>query len=84
MVRKAVVERTFTGHGIGYSAGEYAVVFLDSLTSDYVKQLRNRADWVIRRFQDLPDVELAAYMKSRWTQWGAEFVNAALVDEADE
>jgi len=84
MVKKAVVERTFTGHGIGFSAGEYAVVFLDSLTSGYVKQLRDRADWVIRRFQDLPDAALAAYMKARWTQWGAEFVNAALVDEADE
>jgi len=84
MLRKAVVERTFAGHGIGYSAGEYAVVFLDSLTTEYAKQLRVRASWVIQRFQDLSDNDLAAYMKARWTQWGAEFVNAALDDEADE
>jgi hypothetical protein len=84
MIRKAVVERTFTSNGIGYSAGEYAVVFLDSLSTDYVKKLRSRADWVVRRFQELPDPELAAYMKARWSQWGAEFINAAFMEGADE
>ncbi len=84
MVQKAVVERTFAGPGIGYSAGEYAVMFLGTLTSDYVKQLRARASWVIQRFQVLSDNDLTTFMRARWAHWGAEFVDAALQDEGEE
>jgi hypothetical protein len=80
MVRKVVVEKTFTGHGIGYKAGEYAFVFLDTLTTDYAKLLRERAEWVVGKFQSMDDIELGEYMRERWSKWGAEFVNESLFD----
>lgn len=84
MLTKLVVERTFSHHGIVFVAGEYAVTFLGALTSSYVAQLRDRAQWVIDRFQTMPDAELGTYMRERWSEWGAEFVRTALLEEAEE
>lgn len=84
MTCRKVIERTYTGLGIGYVAGEYAVMFVDALTSGYVRQLRERAAWVVGTFQEMPDVELDRFMKERWSQWGAEFVREALLGGADE
>jgi hypothetical protein len=80
MIRKMVVEKTFTGHGIGYKAGEYAFEFIDSLTTDYAMKLKSRAEWVIDRFKDVSDIELSEFMWSRWTKWGAEFVKESLFE----
>lgn len=82
MVHRGVIERAFTQHGIAYVAGEYAVLFLNSLSSEYASQLRNRAAWVVERFAGLSDEELTAYIKVHLSQWGAEFVRAALTDES--
>lgn len=78
MTRKHVIETVFSERGIEYVAGEYAVLFLDSLVSNYVMKLRERAEWVIRRFQGLTDRELSEFMQSRWSLWGAEFVKESL------
>ena len=84
MARRMVVEPTFTEQGIAYVAGEYAVVFLDSLTTDYARKLRERAEWVVSRFQGVPDQELSEYMRARWSQWGTEFVRESLFHEAEQ
>ena len=84
MVHRGVIERAFTQHGIGYVAGEYAVLFLNSLSSDYTSQLRDRAAWVVNRFAGLSDEELTAYIKAHLSQWGAEFLRTALTDESKE
>jgi hypothetical protein len=84
MAQRMVVERIFTGGGVGYMAGEYAVVFLDSLTTEYVTKLRERAAWVASRFEKMTDEELGSYMRTKWSQWGSEFVHEALLDEANE
>lgn len=84
MIRRGVIERAFTQHGIGYVAGEYAVLFLNSLSSEYTNQLRDRATWVVNRFSGMSDGELTTYIKSHLSQWGAEFVRTALTDESQE
>lgn len=84
MVHRGVIERAFTQNGIGYVAGEYAVLFLNSLSSEYANQLRDRAAWVVHRFAGLSDEELTAYIKAHLSQWGAEFVRTALTDESQE
>ena len=80
MIRKRVIEQTFTGHGIGYKAGEYAIVLLDSLTTKYATQLRNRAEWVVERFHGVNDIDLSEYMIRHWSRWGAEFVRESLFE----
>lgn len=84
MVHRGVIERAFTQQGIGYVAGEYAVLFLNSLSSEYACQLRDRAAWVVKRFAGLSDEELTAYIKAHLSQWGAEFMRTALTDESQE
>jgi hypothetical protein len=83
MGRRLVVEKMFTGSGIMYGAGEYAILFMDALTSEYAVQLKERAEWVVGRFQGMTDSELADYMRTRWSQWGAEFVWNSLLDSAE-
>lgn len=79
MAHRLVVEKHFTAQGISYTAGEYAYVFLDSLTTEYAKRLQNRAEWVVGRFQSISDESLGEYVRARWSSWGAEFVREALV-----
>lgn len=84
MARRLVVEKQFDeAGGIIYRAGEYAILFMGALTSNYATKLQRRAEWVVGRFQGMSDEELADYMRSRWSQWGAEFVWSVLVDPTE-
>jgi|GEM_PF-1876509 len=84
MTTRLIVQRTFAPNGISYAAGEYAVPFLDAISTVYVRALQERATWIAARFQPLRDAELAIFMGDHWTQWGAEFVRHAFVEGADE
>jgi hypothetical protein len=83
MSHKQVVEPQFSEGGIAYKAGEYAAVFIDALSSEYARTLRERAAWVIARFQSVPDEDLSDYMRSRWSSWGSEFVSESLMTMAE-
>ena len=84
MTQKQVVESTFTQVGIAYLAGEYAVLFLQSLTASYVRELRDRAEWVVARFQNVSDPNLQEYMRTNWSTWGSEFVEESVLDSGGE
>lgn len=84
MEQKSIVERRFAKDGLKFVAGAYAVVFLNSLQSTYARQLRERAQWVIDKFQNMSDSDLTEYMQSHWSQWGAEFVRTGLGNEEIE
>lgn len=84
MIERGVIERRYVGAGIEYIAGDYAVVFVQGLTSAYAQLLVQRARWVVGRFQRMPDAELASYMRQRWSQWGAEFIRTDLLEESAE
>jgi hypothetical protein len=78
MIIKRVIDHVFADGGIEYSAGDYAVVFLESLRSGYTRKLQDRARWVIDRFQGSSDEALRDFMQERWSLWGAEFVRESL------
>lgn len=82
MMHRMVVEQVFTARGIEYSAGDYSVVFLDMLTTDYCSLLRDRAGWVVEYFHEMTDERLGNYIRSRWTCWGGEFINHSLFEDA--
>jgi len=83
MASRMVIEKRFTADGIVYAAGEYAVVLLDSLTSTYVREMRERATWAVGRFQEMPDDQLSGYMRDHWSTWGSEFVRESLFSGMD-
>ena len=74
MTERQVIEQAFTSKGIEYVAGEFSVVFVDSLKSEYTQKLRERAAWIVENFQSLPDEQLTAFMRDHWSQWGTEFI----------
>ena len=84
MTTRLVVQRMFSSTGIGYIAGEYAVLFLNSVSTEYVRALRERAAWIADRFQPMQEPELASFMREHWAQWGSEFVRPAFVEASDE
>lgn len=84
MSKREVVEKVFTESGIVFIAGEYAFLFIDSLTTSYAKLLRDRAEWVIARFQSLSNLELDTLMRQHWSVWGSEFTREYLIREAPQ
>lgn len=80
MIGRRVVDKEFSTNGITYAAGEYATVFLDAITAEYIFRLRQRSEWVVEKFQPLSDAELAAFMRAHWSHWGAEFVRESLLE----
>lgn len=70
---RGLVERIYTGDGIFFAAADQSADFLDSLSTEYLKGLRDRADWVVDTFGSVSDDELGAMVRARIGMWGAEF-----------
>jgi hypothetical protein len=72
-----------TEHGIVYSASEEVPFFLDLLQAPYTMELRQRADWLAKRFADLPSEDIKALVQDRIGRWTAEF-RVGRSDDASE
>lgn len=83
MMNKSVIEYELSANGIYYFAGEWSLAFLDQLVSKYSQELKNRAEWVVRNFAKYSDEGLMDFMRSRWSNWGAEFELESFVEEHD-
>jgi hypothetical protein len=70
---RGLVERVFKEGGIFFAATDKSADFLDTLSTDYLNRLRERADWVVEGFGRLDDTELDAMVRARIGTWGAEF-----------
>jgi hypothetical protein len=70
---RGLVEQRFEVSGVYYSATEHSASFLDTLRSDYSKQLRERASWLVDEFRNARDSELEALVRKHIGEWGAEF-----------
>lgn len=81
---RALIERVYKDGGIFFAATDKSADFLDTLSTEYVKGLRERADWVVDRFGFLDDEELDAIVRDRIGTWGAEFAMESVLwtDEA--
>jgi hypothetical protein len=73
MMTRNLVERHFLPDGIRYRAGENAIPFLSSLTSEYLLQMEQRAAWLIRRFGDQSEIHFRAVMRRFFDHWVEEF-----------
>src|SRR5690242_8186525 len=51
MMSRALATREPTEQGFIFRASDDAGPFLDSLTAEYIGDLRNRAAWVVQRFE---------------------------------
>jgi len=70
---RGLIERVYMDAGIFFAATDKSADFLDTLTTEYLKGLRERADWVVNSFGLLDDTELGELVRNRIGTWGAEF-----------
>lgn len=73
MMTRDLVEREFDTDGIRYRAGENAAPFLSTLESDYLKQLRDRAAWLVNELGHLNERDFRAVMHRFFDRWVEEF-----------
>ena len=70
---RGLIERVYKDGGIFFAATDRSADFLDTLSTEYLKALRERCDWVVDSFGLLADGELDAMVRERIGTWGAEF-----------
>ena len=70
---RGLIERVYKDGGIFFAATDKSADFLDTLSTEYLKGLRERADWVVDSFGLLAYAELDAMVRDRIGTWGAEF-----------
>ena len=62
-----------TEEGIAYGASEDTPAYLDLLQSPYSLALKERAQWMARRFAGMATTEIRTVMESRIGRWTADF-----------
>ncbi len=70
---RGLVERVYKDGGIFFAATDKSADFLDTLSTEYLRGLRERTDWVVDNFGVLNDADLDAMVRERIGMWGAEF-----------
>jgi hypothetical protein len=70
---RGLIERRYEPDGIMFAATEASAAFVDVLESQYVSELRSRAEWLVSRFKAMTDKELDDFVEKRLGIWGAEF-----------
>lgn len=73
MMTRELVQREITAEGIKYSAGENAVTFLASLSSAYLRALKDRADWLVGALGSHTDQDFKGVMRRFFDDWVEEF-----------
>ena len=73
MMTRELVQRDITLEGFKYSAGENAATFLASLTSSYLRALKERAAWLVGALGGYTDQEFKGVMRRFFDDWVEEF-----------
>lgn len=80
---RGLIDRAYQDGGIFFTATDTSAGFLDALSTEYLKGLRVRADWVVDSFGLLDDAELDAMVRERIGAWGAEFTMESVLWEEE-
>lgn len=73
MMSRNLVQRIPSDDGFNYLAGEAASPFLASLTADYSEKLKERAQWAVKRFTDIPTAEIRKITYQLFENWSSQF-----------
>lgn len=73
MMSRGLVLRVPKDDGIHYVAGEGTAPFLASLTADYSRRLRDRAEWAVKRFEAIPTEEIRSMTHRFFERWSSQF-----------
>jgi hypothetical protein len=73
MMTRELVHREITPEGIKYCAGENAAPFLASVSSAYLRALKDRASWLVDALGGYADQEFKGVMRRFVDDWVEEF-----------
>lgn len=73
MESKKLVIKNISKNGFYYSATELAVVFIDSLTNDYISKLYARSQWAVAKYKNIGDHFFAEIFNTAFDRWTHEF-----------
>ncbi len=80
---RGLLERHYTESGVMFAATERTAGFLDSLSSSYSTELRERAEWLVSLFGEVSDSDLLKIANSHVGEWGAEFEQESVLKVED-
>jgi len=80
---RSLLERHYTETGVMFAATERSAAFLDSLSSNYAAELRERAAWLVSLHGETPDNELLNIANAQVGEWGAEFAMESVLKVED-
>lgn len=73
MMSRGLVQCVPAEDGFSYLAGESAAPFVASLTAHYSRQLKERAEWAVNKFQNIKTEEIQRITHSFFQQWSSQF-----------
>ena len=73
MESKRLVKKIITPNGFYYKATELACVFIDSLSNEYIQELKKRACWAVEMYVDLGEDLFLEVFNSAFEKWRNEF-----------
>jgi ABC-3C biological conflict system middle component len=73
MMSRGLVQRMPNAEGISYIAAEAAAPFLAALSAGYSQQLRKRAEWAAKRFDDVSTEEIRRITNEFFERWSSQF-----------
>lgn len=73
MMTRELVVRHAAANGIQYRAGEMASTFMDSLQTNYLSRVKERAEWLVKHLANYTDAEFGALMRRFFDNWVIEF-----------
>tara|TARA_R110002020_G_scaffold474460_1_gene705829 strand:+ start:2755 stop:3012 length:258 start_codon:yes stop_codon:yes gene_type:complete len=78
MESKGLVSREASSVGIQYYASEFAPVFVESLTNEYIMALMERSRWAIETYKNLGANLFQQVFNTAFDRWTSEFQFTAL------
>lgn len=73
MMSRGLIRRQSTQEGFRYVADDTAAPFVAALTADYSSRLRSRAEWAVKRFEDVSTEDIRYIMRRLFERWSSEF-----------
>lgn len=73
MMSRGLVQRIPADDGFSYIAGENAAPFVASLTANYSRQLKERAEWAVSKFQHIETEDIRRITHRLFRQWSSQF-----------
>lgn len=79
LISRKLIDVYMNEDGISYGCNDRTKWFLNAFESEYLRKLKQTAEWIDVKFSGLTDEELSILVKQRIAKWGDEFKQEILI-----